>query len=134
MDPLLQRVFQVLLADGMRQCPESRLELDDGRRQVFEPAAQLHLILQNPDTFSWGEEDQGGVTGKLTQDPGGVSKSHPVGQPGNGGRKKSRVCPGAPSSGRECGTEGEGERRKKGLCHPCILKAVAKKIKNKSSC
>ena len=33
------------------------------------------------------------------------------------------------------GEEGEGERRKKGLCHPCILKAVAKKkkIKNKKT-
>lgn len=78
-DPLLQRVLQVLLADGMRQRPESWLELDNGRGQVLEPAAQLHLVLQNTNTFSWGDEDQGGgVTGKSTQDLGGVSKSHPV--------------------------------------------------------
>lgn len=78
MDPLLQRVFQVLLADGMRQRPESRLELDNGRGQVFEPAAQLHLALQNADAFSWGEEDRGRVTGKLTQDQERISKRHPV--------------------------------------------------------
>lgn len=50
-DPFLQRVFQVLLADGLRQGSESRLELDDGRWQVFEPAAQLHL-LQNAGALS----------------------------------------------------------------------------------
>lgn len=50
-DPSLQRVFQVLLADGLRQGPERRLELDDRCRQVFEPAAELHL-LQNTGALS----------------------------------------------------------------------------------
>lgn len=44
-DPFLQRVCQVLLADGMREGPESRPELDNGCWQVLEPAAQLHLLL-----------------------------------------------------------------------------------------
>lgn len=46
-DPLLQRVLQVLLADGVREGPQRRLERDDGRGQVSEPAAEPHLSLQD---------------------------------------------------------------------------------------
>lgn len=46
-DPLLQRVLQVLLADGVCEGPQSGLERDDGRGQVSEPAAALHLSLQD---------------------------------------------------------------------------------------
>ena len=53
-DPLLQRVLQELLADGVRQRPESRLELDDGCGKVLEPAAQLHLLLQNTKALPYG--------------------------------------------------------------------------------
>lgn len=126
MDPLLQRVFQVLLADGMRQHPESWLELDDGRGQVFEPAAQLHLVLQDTDAFSWGEEDQGRVTGKLTPDLEGISKSHPVflwGQPDwtpeTGRERKVEHVRGPLIREGVWQRRGRRERRKKG----CVLLA-----------
>lgn len=51
-DPLLKRVSQVVLADGVRQGPQGWLELHYGPWQVLEPAAQLHLLIQNF-AFSW---------------------------------------------------------------------------------
>lgn len=50
-DPLLQRVGEVLLADGMCEGPQSRPELDNGCWQVLEPAAELHLLLENTDAL-----------------------------------------------------------------------------------
>lgn len=50
-DPLLQSVSEIVLADGVRQGPQSWLELHYRLWEVPEPAAQLRLVLQNP-TFS----------------------------------------------------------------------------------
>lgn len=51
-NPLLQRVPEVFLADGVGQGPQGWLELHHGLREVPEPAAQLHLVLQDP-AFPW---------------------------------------------------------------------------------
>lgn len=51
-DPFLQRVFQVFLTDGMCKGSECWLELDDGCWQVFKPAAEFHLFLQDTSALS----------------------------------------------------------------------------------
>jgi len=58
-DPLLQRVAEVVLADGVCQGPQRWLELHHGFREVPEPAAQLHLLLQHP-ASPWKHTGLGG--------------------------------------------------------------------------
>lgn len=63
-DPLLQRVSEVVLADGVCQRPQGRLELHHRLRQVPEPAAQCHLLLQNaPSPWKHTVKDQPSVGG-----------------------------------------------------------------------
>lgn len=47
-DPLLQGLPEVFLADGVCQGPQGRPEFHHGLRQVLEPAAQLQILLQHP--------------------------------------------------------------------------------------
>lgn len=51
-DPLLQGVPELLSLDWLSQCANGRMELGDGGRQVFEPAACTCLFLQHPPAFS----------------------------------------------------------------------------------
>lgn len=51
-DPLLECVSQVILANGMGQSSERWLEFCDGRRQVFERAAQPDFFVQNCGSFT----------------------------------------------------------------------------------
>lgn len=54
-DPLLQRVPQLLSLDWLSQGAQGRLELSDGGGQIPEPAAGARLLLQHPALLSWGQ-------------------------------------------------------------------------------
>lgn len=52
-DPLLQRVPELLRLDGLSQGPEGGLKLHDGWRQIPEPAACTPHLLQHLSAFTW---------------------------------------------------------------------------------
>lgn len=55
-DPLLQGVPELLSLNWLSQGAKGRLELDDGRRKVFEPSAYTFLFLHHHLAFGCGGE------------------------------------------------------------------------------